>query len=73
MLVMASYSARGIAADLSLQKWQRGWDSNPRRALALTPLAGERLQPLGHLSTLYAFNLTRAGLIADQLFLSYEI
>ena len=32
--------------------WRTGWDSNPRRALTLTPLAGERLQPLGHLSVL---------------------
>jgi hypothetical protein len=32
------------------QSWRRGWDSNPRWALTHTPLAGERLQPLGHLS-----------------------
>ncbi len=31
--------------------WRRERDSNPRRAFyTLTPLAGERLQPLGHLS-----------------------
>ena len=31
--------------------WRRGRDSNPRRGYKpLTPLAGERLQPLGHLS-----------------------
>ncbi len=31
--------------------WRRGWDSNPRYRLRYTPLAGERLRPLGHLST----------------------
>ena len=31
-------------------KWRREWDSNPRYDLSYTPLAGERLQPLGHLS-----------------------
>lgn len=30
--------------------WRRGWDSNPRYHLWYTPLAGERLRPLGHLS-----------------------
>ena len=34
------------------KKWRRGRDSNPRRGYKpLTPLAGERLRPLGHLST----------------------
>ena len=32
--------------------WRTGWDSNPRRSFPLTPLAGERLKPLGHLSAL---------------------
>ena len=32
------------------RRWRRERDSNPRRAFTLTPLAGERLQPLGHLS-----------------------
>ena len=31
-------------------KWRRRWDSNPRGALTPTPLAGERLRPLGHVS-----------------------
>lgn len=31
-------------------KWRRRWDSNPRYHLWYTPLAGERLRPLGHLS-----------------------
>jgi hypothetical protein len=31
--------------------WRRGRDSNPRYGHPHTPLAGERLQPLGHLST----------------------
>ena len=35
---------------LSGQWWRRGRDSNPRYHLWYTPLAGERLQPLGHLS-----------------------
>ncbi len=33
-------------------RWRRGWDSNPRDgSTPSTPLAGERLRPLGHLST----------------------
>lgn len=31
-------------------KWRRGRDSNPRDGCPSTPLAGERLRPLGHLS-----------------------
>ena len=31
--------------------WRTGWDSNPREGCPSTPLAGERLRPLGHLST----------------------
>src|SRR6202035_943665 len=44
-------SARRVfqAATLS-NDWRRERDSNPRRALTLTPLAGVRLRPLGHLS-----------------------
>lgn len=36
---------------VSCGSWRRGWDSNPRYRLRYTPLAGERLRPLGHLST----------------------
>ena len=37
--------------------WRRVRDSNPRNGFPLTPLAGERLQPLGQLSTfvIYCF------------------
>src|SRR5690606_4961709 len=35
---------------LFLEGWRRGWDSNPRGPSEPTPLAGERLRPLGHLS-----------------------
>ena len=31
-------------------RWRRRWDSNPRYPLGYTPLAGERLRPLGHVS-----------------------
>lgn len=31
-------------------KWRRRWDSNPRDPFGPTPLAGERLRPLGHVS-----------------------
>ncbi len=34
----------------AIGKWRRGRDSNPRYHLWYTPLAGERLRPLGHLS-----------------------
>ena len=30
--------------------WRRRWDSNPRGGFPPTPLAGERLRPLGHVS-----------------------
>ena len=36
--------------NLGRGKWRRGRDSNPRYHLWYTPLAGERLRPLGHLS-----------------------
>ncbi len=36
--------------DHALRSWRRGRDSNPRWVSPHTPLAGERLQPLGHLS-----------------------
>ena len=32
------------------RRWRRRWDSNPRYPSGYTPLAGERLRPLGHLS-----------------------
>ena len=32
------------------QRWRRRWDSNPRDPSGPTPLAGERLRPLGHIS-----------------------
>ena len=35
--------------------WRRRWDSNPRTSFPVTPLAGERLRPLGHVST-YAYS-----------------
>ena len=31
-------------------KWRRRRDSNPRNPSGFTPLAGERLRPLGHVS-----------------------
>ena len=31
-------------------QWRRRWDSNPRDPSGPTPLAGERLRPLGHVS-----------------------
>lgn len=41
-----------VFADLTNQvgKWRRERDSNPRWDFSHTPLAGARLQPLGHLS-----------------------
>ena len=35
---------------LRWHKWRRRWDSNPRDGCPSTPLAGERLRPLGHVS-----------------------
>ncbi len=42
--------SHSIEFQVSLCKWRRGRDSNPRWVSTHTPLAGERLQPLGHLS-----------------------
>ncbi len=36
---------------LSIDLWRRRRDSNPRDPSGPTPLAGERLRPLGHVST----------------------
>ena len=36
-----------------LSAWRRRWDSNPRDPFGPTPLAGERLRPLGHVSTTF--------------------
>ena len=40
----------GAGCAPAAKKWRRGRDSNPRWVSPHTPLAGERLQPLGHLS-----------------------
>ena len=45
----AESAANGVPS--FIPKWRRGRDSNPRYALTYTPLAGARLQPLGHLSS----------------------
>jgi hypothetical protein len=49
---------------------RRGRDSNPRYALTYTPLAGARLQPLGHLSSAenpYSYWAYRARLYCREL------
>ena len=40
----------GVPNNHLFARWRRGRDSNPRWVSPHTPLAGERLQPLGHLS-----------------------
>ena len=40
----------GIGVPGFIPKWRRRRDSNPRYRFRYTPLAGERLRPLGHLS-----------------------
>ena len=42
-------------------KWRRGRDSNPRYPSGYTPLAGERLRPLGHLSVEWSVTPAWAG------------
>ena len=42
--------ARSARPPRAQTPWRRGRDSNPRWVSPHTPLAGERLQPLGHLS-----------------------
>ena len=39
-----------LAPGRTTEIWRRGRDSNPRYRFRYTPLAGERLRPLGHLS-----------------------
>ena len=41
---------RVLIAAVQKLNWRRRWDSNPRYPSGYTPLAGERLRPLGHLS-----------------------
>lgn len=43
-------SASCVKIGFFMKQWRRGWDSNPRYPSGYTPLAGERLRPLGHLS-----------------------
>jgi hypothetical protein len=43
--------------------WRRGRDSNPRKELPFTPLAGARLRPLGHLSGRVLSPFTERGII----------
>ena len=45
---------------ICFKHWRRERDSNPRWGYKPhTPLAGERLQPLGHLSVLYRYRLAQ--------------
>ena len=37
--------------NIIFKKWRKRRDSNPRDGSPPTPLAGERLRPLGHVST----------------------
>src|SRR6267143_1370969 len=37
-----------------LQKWRRGWDSNPRYGFPYARFRGEYFQPLSHLSAVVA-------------------
>ena len=42
-------------------RWRRGRDSNSRRGYPLTPLAGVRLRPLGHLPALHPQSRERSS------------
>src|SRR2546422_7963699 len=41
-----------------LQKWRRGWDSNPRYGFPYARFRGEYFQPLSHLSAVSKSRLT---------------
>src|SRR5258708_38507093 len=41
-----------------LQKWRRGWDSNPRYGFPYARFRGEYFQPLSHLSAAVAISLS---------------
>ena len=47
---LARAEKRNNISGINRYIWRRGRDSNPRDGFPSTPLAGERLRPLGHLS-----------------------
>src|SRR6266404_1738904 len=50
-----------------LQKWRRGWDSNPRYGFPYARFRGEYFQPLSHLSAAVADLIVAEQLIFRQL------
>jgi hypothetical protein len=46
-----------------LQKWRRGWDSNPRYGFPYARFRGEYFQPLSHLSAVVVRVILTDGLI----------
>src|SRR6266850_799804 len=50
-----------------LQKWRRGWDSNPRYGFPYARFRGEYFQPLSHLSAVVADLIVAEQSIFRQL------
>ena len=54
-------------SDIWRSRWRRRRDSNPRDPSGPTPLAGERLRPLGHVSAdRYTRPLVRIKAVFDK-------
>ncbi len=51
--------------------WRRERDSNPRWDFSHTPLAGERLRPLGHLSNQWLRSIT--GILMPSIYSIYKL
>src|SRR6266478_1100332 len=51
---------------LALQKWRRGWDSNPRYGFPHARFRGECFQPLSHLSAVVADSIVAERCVFRQ-------
>ena len=49
-LTYAGIASETLGTGIERMWWRRRRDSNPRDGFPPTPLAGERLRPLGHIS-----------------------
>src|SRR5580693_7088241 len=49
-----------------LQKWRRGWDSNPRYGSPYARFRGEYFQPLSHLSAVIAISIVASVLASSN-------
>src|SRR5437867_13388033 len=64
---MACRSNQFALVESGLQKWRRGWDSNPRYGFPYARFRGEYFQPLSHLSAVVADLIVAEQSIFRQL------